>query len=504
MRQWMKQAAAVVLAATMLAGCSFGGNDGQGEKTPTSLKVMYYDENSFYQEYGMLFSALFKEIDIQVVSTQSIYQNQTEGEEFDYEKAKQDFLEKEKPDIVMLEMTEYEKMAQEGKLVDLNAYITKDKFDVEGLVPGMVDYMKELGGGQLYGLPSGFSSQVLFYNKALFDKYNIAYPTDQMTWSDVIQLARQFPIEGEKEDRVYGLKVGYGGDLNQMITTFASAESLNYVNPDTKTMTINTPGWKNVVQTAYDAYKSEALYIENPNDMMTGSSSYEDYLLRNPFISNRLAMTIDGSWFIRELDEAKNNVKDQSLVISDWDIVTMPVSPQMPDTSTSTYYNNIFAISKDSTNADAAWKFISYISGEEFARVKSKVSYNSNFSIHTEYIKDEEGRNFAAFYKLKPAKQQYDYLDFQKLPQQFDMMFYQYMNEEFMAIQNGTKSIDEALETLQVKGEELLAQESMTQEEIDALWQKRMEEEQAKLREAAGEAGSSVDAAVEAEAVVVE
>lgn len=503
MRQWMKQAAAITLAATMLAGCSFGGNDGQGENTPTTLKVMYYDESSFYQEYGMLFSALNPEIEIQVVTTQSLYQNQVEGEEFDYEKAKQEFLEKEKPDIVMLEMTEYEQMAQEGKLIDLNAYITKDKFDVEGLVPGMVDYMKELGGGQLYGLPSGFSSQVLFYNKALFDKYNIAYPTDQMTWTDVIQLARQFPTDGEKEDRVYGLKAGYSGDLNQMITMISESEGLKYVNPATKEMTINTPGWKNAVQTAYDAIKSDALYYENQNDM-SGGTSYEDYLLRNPFISNRLAMTVDGSWIIRELEEAKNNVKDQAKVISDWDIVTMPVSAQNPDTSSSTYYNNIFAISKDSANADAAWKFISYISGEEFARVKSKISYNSNFSIHTKYIKDEEGRNFAAFYKLKPAKQIYEYKEFEKLPQQFTMMFYNSMNEEFLAIQNDEKSIDEALQTLQVKGEELLAQESMTQEEIEEMWQKQMEEDQAKLEEAAGEASSSGEAVVESEAVIVE
>ncbi|RIX49402.1 extracellular solute-binding protein [Paenibacillus nanensis] len=490
MRNWLKAAAAATLAATMLTGCSFGGNDGQGEKTPTSLKVMYYDESSFYQEYGMLFSALYPEIELQVVSTQSIYQSSGDGEEVDIEKRKQEFLEKEKPDILMLEMNEYEKMAQDGKLIDLNSYITKDKFDVEGLVPGMVDYMKELGGGQLYGLPSGFSSQVLFYNKDLFDKYNIAYPTDQMSWNDVIQLARQFPVEGSKEERVYGLRVGYSGDLNQMSTMIANAEGLNYVNPTTKEMTINTAGWKNAVQTAYDALKSDALYSEDPNNGMMGGTSYEDYLLRNPFISNRLAMTIDGSWFIRELEEAKNNVKDPSKLVQNWDIVTMPVSAQMPDTSSSTYYNNIFSIAKDSTNADAAWKFISYISGEDFARVKSKVAYNNGFSIHTKYIKDEEGRNFAAFYKLKPAKQLYDYTDFDKLPTQFSMMFYNYMNEEFMAIQNDEKTIDEALETLQVKGEELLAQESMTQEEIDEMWQKQMEEEQAKMQEAAGEAAA--------------
>lgn len=502
MRNWWKTTAAAALAAAMLTGCSFGGNNGEGEQTPTTLKVMYYDENSFYQEYGMLFSALYPEIELEVVSTQSLYRGGEEGEEVDIEKAKKEFLEKEKPDILMLDMTEYEKMSQDGTLVDLGPFITKDKFDTEGLVPGMEDYMKELGGGQLYGLPSGFSSQVIFYNKALFDKYNIAYPTDQMTWNEVIQLARQFPIEGEGEDRVYGLKAGYNGDLNQMSTMIASSEGLNYVNPATKQMTINTPGWINAVKTANDALSSKALYFENQDNMMNGGGSYEDYLMRNPFIGNRLAMTIDGSWFIREIKEASEYIKEEGKVISDWDIVTMPVSAQFPDQSTSSYYNNIFAIGKESPSADAAWKFISYISGEEFARVKSKLSYNNGFSIHAKYIKDEEGRNYAAFHKLKPMKQPFDQADMQKLPKQFDAMFYQYMNEEFAAIQNGTKTVEEGLELLQVKGEELLAQESMTEEEVQELWQKQMEEDQAKLQEAAGEVSAETEEIAEEAATV--
>jgi len=478
MKNWFKKAASVVLVTTLLAGCSFGGKE-DSSATPQSLKVMYYDEGGFFQEYGMLFSTLYPEIEITVVSTQSIYRNNTgeNGEEVDYEKAKQDLIDKEKPDIVMLDMTEYEKMAQDGKLIDLESYIAKDKFDTAGLVPGMIDYMKQLGGGQLYGLPSGFSSQVLFYNKTLFDKFNIPYPTDSMTWNEVIQLARQFPTDGEKEDRIYGLKAGYNSNLSGLAQMIANAEGLNYVNPATKTMTINSAGWKNAVQTAYDAIKSNALFFEDQNNM-GWSGDYNDYLLRNPFTSNRVAMTIDGSYYIREMKEAMEYYsKEEGKVVKDWDIVTIPVSPQMPDQSTSAYYNNIFSITKDSTNADAAWKFISYISGEEHARVKSKLTYNNGFSIHTKYIKDEEGHNYAAFYKLKPAKPTMDYKEMEKLPKQFSMMFYTYLDEEFKAVQDGNKSPDDALAALQTKGEELLAQESMTDEEINKLWEERYAQE---------------------------
>lgn len=493
MKPWMKSVGSVLLAAAILTGCSFGGNDAKADKTSTTLKVMYYDENSFYQEYGMLFSALHPEIEIQVVSTQSIYRNSgEEGGEIDYKKRKQEFIDKEKPDILMVEMSEYEKMAQEGRFIELEAYIAKDQFDTEGLVPGMIDYMKELGGGKLYGFPSGFNSQALYYNKALFDKFNIAYPTDQMTWPEVIQLARQFPIDGGIEDRIYGIKAGYGGELTELTMMIANAEGLSFVNPTTKQMTINTTGWKNVLQTAYDALKSEALYFENMNQsMMSGNGSYEEFLKRNPFISGRLAMTIESSWFIREIKQAEEYFKEEGDIVKDWDIVTIPVSAQFPDQSSSTHYDNIFSISKHSANTDAAWKFISYISSGEYARVKSKLSYNNGFSIHTQYIKDDEGRNFAAFYKLKPSKQNLQESEFDKLPKQFGMMFYTLMGEEFRAVQAGTRSIDEALDSLQVKGEELLAQESMTDKELEEMWRKRIEAEQKNIQDAAGEAAAS-------------
>lgn len=491
MKVWLKKAAPVALAGTLLAGCSFGSGS-QEEETEKTVRVMYYDEGQFYQNYGMLYSALYPNVNFEIVSTQSMYSSPAEGEKYDPDAALQKLIDEEKPDVLMIGQEQYKKLAEEGKLLDIEAYIAKDEFDTEGIVPGMVDFMKELGGGQLYGFPSSFSSQVIYYNKALFDKYNIPHPTDQMTWHDVIQLARQFPTEGEPNERVYGLKAGYNGDLNEMINMLSSSENLKYVDAKNKKMTIDTDGWRNVVQTALDAINSDALYFESMNQGMPSSGTYEDYLLRDPFLGGRLAMTLDQTYLMQQIKEAKNRLKDESVLISDWDIVTMPVSAQYPDQSQYTWYSDIFAIAKDSPNAEAAWEFISYISGDDYARVKSKVTNMGGFPIRTEYIKDEEGHNFAAFYKLKPSRQMQDYAEYESLNPQFGMMFYGHMQEEFKAVQDGTKSIDEALQTLQVKGDELLSQEPMTEEEMMEEREKMMSEQQKLLREASGEAAADV------------
>ncbi|GKU80113.1 ABC transporter substrate-binding protein [Paenibacillus sp. L3-i20] len=459
MKKLLKKAMPVILLASMLAGCSFGGDKDAKKNEVSTLKVMYYDEGQFFQHYGMLFSAIYPNVDIQVVSTQELYNNQggAEGEEFDPEKKKKELIEREKPDLIMMDIKDYGKAAEEGTLLDLSSYMTKDKFQTEGLIPGMLDHMKELGGGQLYGLPSSVSSQVLFYNKDLFDKHNIEYPTDQMTWSEVLHLAKQFPTDGKPEERIYGLKVGYSGDLHQLSSALASSEGLKFVDAATKKMSINTTGWEKAVQTAVDAIKSKSMYVDNQENNMMGSNfSYEDHLLRDPFISGRLAMSIDGNYILSQINEATNYIKEEGRVVKNWDVVTVPVSEQFPDESSNTWYDPIFGIAKDSPNADAAWQFISYVSSEEYARVKAKTPNYNGFPIHTKYIKDEEGRNFAAFYKLKPSKNSSS-LEYDRLPKAFNEGFYDMMRQELKEVEDGKKEIKEALEIIQIKGEELLS-----------------------------------------------
>ncbi|MHA7966359.1 ABC transporter substrate-binding protein [Paenibacillus sp. CAU 1782] len=504
MNKGLKKVVPAVLLTSVLAGCSFGSGGAEDPNKETVLKVMYYDERAFNQTYGMLYSALNPNVTIEVVSTQDLYRgsnNTEEGEEFDYDKAFAKLIEDEKPDVLILESEQYEKMSQDAKLLDLDTMITKDKYDTEGLLTGMVDYMKEFGGGQLYGIPTSFSSQVMYYNKALFDKYNIAYPTDQMTWDEVINLAKQFPIDGEPEDRVYGLRAGYSGDLSEISQLLASSEGITYIIPKSKQLTINTDGWKRILETSLDAINSKALYFEDRNNWgMSGGMSMDDYYMQNPFLAGRLAMTVDHNYLMQQIKEAQQYSQNKDQIVSDWDVVTVPVSAQNPDQSPNMYYGGIMAISKDATSPEEAWKFISYVTGDEYARVNAKNSYSYNFPVRTKYIKDEEGRNFEAFYKLKPTKQIINYRDYELLPTQFNAMFNDLMSTEFKALQEGTKSVTEVLELLQVKGEELLAEDSWTDEELQEYYEKQYESQRQQMMEAAGEStGSDSSEAVSVE-----
>ncbi|URN96607.1 MAG: extracellular solute-binding protein [Candidatus Pristimantibacillus lignocellulolyticus] len=476
MRKSLRGGIALCLTLAMLTGCSFGfgKNGSEDENQERTLKVMYYDENSFFQDYGMLYSALYPNIEIEVVNTNNIYNTIMEENDNDYEKALAAFIEKEQPDILMIDPTQLEKMGTEGKLYDIESFVTDGKYDVDGLIPGVIETMKGYGGGNLYAIPTNFSTQALFYNKDLFDEYNVPYPTDQMTWTEVINLASMFPTDGDPLDRVFGLKMGWGKDLNEMINLLANTEGLKVFDENTLQMTIDTPAWAAIVEQAQTLLKSDILFYD---EMLWGGGEDGTVYFKqdesnygmDPLLTGRLAMRVDGNYFVNNIEDMKNYAKNPEDFTDNWDLVTAPVGSQNPDVSYFMSYYNLFAINAASTNVEEAWNFIAYITGDEYARVKSKVSYG-NLPLRTKYLNLDTERNYAAFYKLKPMNQNIDYT---KIPERYQYEYYSIAYETFNKLNTGDITVAEALAELQLRGNELLATDKMTPEEQEKYWNEK-------------------------------
>jgi len=471
MKKWMKTSLAVCMSTALLAGCSFGKSSGGNETEPSTLKVMYYDESSFFSEYGMVYSAVNPDVEIEVVNTNKIYESVNEEEGIDYNTAFAKFLEEEKPDVIMIEPSQLTTLGDEGKLYDIENFVNEEKYNASGLVPGLVDSMKALGNGKLYGIPTSFYSQVIFYNKDLFDEYGVPYPTDQMTWAQIIDLAKMFPTEGEYPDRVYGLKMAWNDDLSEIVNMLSQGDNLQMFNTDTLKMTIDTPAWNSLIETAISVKDSNSLFFENVMWENEGAVSSMDYYARDPFYSGKLAMRLDGNYLMNELENLANYAQNPEDLIQNWDIVTAPVSSSNPEESSYINYQGIFAINSQSTNIDQAWNFISYITGDEYSRVKSKVSYGS-MPLRSAYMKKDDGRNYDAFYKVRPSTMN-NTMDYTKVPQMFQYEFYGIMQQELAKVSSGEVTVAEALSTLQIKGDELLAKGMMSQEEMEKYWEEQ-------------------------------
>ncbi|RCX21730.1 multiple sugar transport system substrate-binding protein [Fontibacillus phaseoli] len=439
----------VILCGVVFAGCS-SASDKVAEKR-SSLKIMYVDEEAyFFTQYGDLFAMQFPNIDIEVISTSSIY---TEDNQ-DYNKAFADFIEKKQPDVVMLSMDDYEKFAAEGKLLELNPLIERDKYDMRSIYPALIEILKQQGDGKLYGLAPSFYGSALFYNVDLFAKYGVKVPHDGMTWQEIIDTARQFPTAGDEKTRVYGFGNGNAMSMEDLASDIAGTQGLKVINTDTMKITLNTDSWKQAYKLAKDAVDSGTFY--NPKDGGFQSGTLEDLYQSQAFLMGRSAMTIGRSYLLSNLKDAKNTIKDYKPF--QVGIVAGPVDPAEPDKSRDITFNELFAIRANSLNVDAAWEFLKFVNGEQFAQIRSKSLNNGLLSLlsRTGYSKEYDGVNLGVFYKLKPILDGTSSMDNSKIPGEFHSQYQTVVERELKLVEEKQKSIEEALQAMEQEGQAVL------------------------------------------------
>ncbi|WP_036709794.1 ABC transporter substrate-binding protein [Paenibacillus pinihumi] len=438
----------LLLILSLAAGCSPAGNRPQPDERQT-LKILYdQDEQSFYDHYGALYSALNPNLDIKVITTLWIKRLDNE----DKENTLKQLIDEKQPDVLILSEKQYEQFSREGRLAELAGMTGQEQFHTESFLPGMLEYLTDKGGGTLYGLAPYFNTNVLFYNKELFKEYGIDPPTDHMSWEDVLALAARFPSGGSLDKRVYGLRGGGKMSLYKLGQQIGDTLGLRILNAAGDQITINTPAWQQTFRTALQAIQSDTLYYYKVHGKEQPLKKFEDYLLDEPFTGGRMAMTIDNADAIDIFNPAMKALKGK--VRFDWDVVTIPVDPARPDYTTAISFPKIFAINAKSGNAKAAWKFIQYFHSEEFARASSKINFAKELSTRSGYFKDDAGRYLDAFYALKPAASGEPAYD--KLALDFSRKFDKLAEEMLGPVLTDGTLLENALASLQQKGQQLL------------------------------------------------
>lgn len=461
----MKKSLFAVLSFALLIGlmsaCS-GEGIKEGELAPLSkdeqvkIKVMSWDSNYFFQEYGNMFATQFPNVEIEVVSMQQMY-NEMATETMEERLAK--FLDVHKPDVLLLQGAEYEQLAGQGKLLALDSVIGQDKFETEGIHPAILKILREQGDGKLYGLSPDFTSSALYYNIDLFKKHGVELPKDSMSWEEVFELAKRFPTDGDKDSRIYGLSMDVYTRISTLIRQIGTEQDLRMLNADGSVFNIDTDSWRKVFQSAIGAAKSGALYVPTEADRMFNFTTMEEMYQRNLFVMGRSAMAFKSSYEVQEIVRAKEHLTGVAPV--NWGIVTAPVDPSNRNQSGYLNLNNIFAVSADSANPRVSWEFIKYINSDGFAKLKSKSLYGSLLS-RTKHNPDTDGRSMEPFYKLEPKNNPNN--EYTKAPVQFFTALASFIDAEVDAVMNDKRTVEEAIQTIQEKGEAELLKARKTAE----------------------------------------
>jgi multiple sugar transport system substrate-binding protein len=309
-----------------------------------------------------------------------------------------------------------------GLLTPMTEYIQKYKLDLNKFEVEALDALKAATGtNEIAGIPYTRHFSALYYNKDIFDKFGVAYPTDGLTWDQVYELAKRLTRVDNG--------VQYRGLELAPIERPASQLSLPYVDPVTKKSLINTDQWKKVLELG------AKIHLIPGNEQITIHSAADSL-----FTGKLLAMHAT----INILFEAKfETVPDLN-----WDMVSYPVWPEAPGLGMRIDEHAMMLTSTSKHKEDAFLVAATFASEE----VQMSLSRHGRFSIlNDQKIRDAfgldvpflKGKNVQAIYKTKPAKS--------FVPTEYDSLSMSAMNTALDEVVKGLKDINTALRDAEQK-----------------------------------------------------
>lgn len=239
-------------------------------------------------------------------------------------------------------------MNKKNQLADLTSYIQKDKVDL-AQYNGLADNFKF--DNKVVGMPVRTDYYVLYYNKDLFDKAKVAYPTNNMTWKQFEETAKKL-TSGEGATKKYGA----------LIHTWQACVQ-NWGVQDGKNTIIAKD------YSFFKPYYEMALRMQNTDksimDFATMKTSNIHY--SGPFLNGDVAMMPMGTWFMATLIDKKN--AGESKV--NWGVATIPHGDGI-EAGYTVGATTPLAINEASKKKDAAWDYVKFATSIDGADVLSK------------------------------------------------------------------------------------------------------------------------------------
>lgn len=363
----LKRVLAVVLAAgmvcTSLAACgskktqsSDAGTTAATEKTETSkadekaqgtggkkvLTVTTWDNDTspMFQTVVDAYMAKNPNVQINVIDTSADEYNNALG--ISLSAAQPD------PDVIWVkDMGSMLQMADKKQLLPLDDFIKKDKVDLS-VYNGAAEQLQYKEA--TYGLPYRSDWYVLYYNKDLFDKAGVAYPSNDMTWDQYYDLAAKM-TSGEGSAKVFG---GHDHIWQALVSNWAVQDGKHTVVE--KDYSFLKP-WYEATLSLQDKG-----YIQDFATLKTGNIHYSSV-----FKNQQCAMMPMGTWFIAAMLQSR--ASDETSF--NWGIARIP---HPADTGAGYTVGALtpVGISAYTDEPDLSWDFVKFATSEEAADILAR------------------------------------------------------------------------------------------------------------------------------------
>lgn len=372
------------LSAAVMAACSGGGSGGSAAepgqaKEPAAPKepveLVFYaingdPEDSFNYRFGDMLRKKFPDYTIKYIFNkqgQTLTDLITTGTRFDITYHAAGFYEN--------------FLIPNGLHYDMSELAKQQKIDLNRFEPTAIATIRQMSGGGLYSLPVYGNNLVLYYNKEIFDKFGIGYPTDGMTWKQTGDLVKRLTRqEGGVSYTGFGMTPAHLTRMNPLsIPTADLKTNLPTINTDER--------WKRFFQTFF-------------LDMQASPGSLEAVPSNTQFVNDKnLAMMAYLSSLI--------TIWTEQLQTVDWDMVSLPSFEDQPGVGSQLNTIN-FGITSIAKNKEAAMEVLAYMTSDEFQTSLSRkgiMPVLNNQEVRNVLGADSvfKDKNLQAIFRNKPA-----------------------------------------------------------------------------------------------------
>jgi len=246
--------------------------------------------------------------------------------------------------ITIKDIPGYNGLISRGQIDSLNSRVEAAGIDLSAFAGAAEELTSN---GELYSLPFRSDIWILYYNKDLFDAAGVDYPTNDMTWQQYDEIARQL-TSGEGADKVYGAH----------FHTWRSTVQLPTFQDGQNTAIASDYAFMKWMYDLVTAQQDDGIIMDY-GELKAGSIHYSGV-----FQNGQVAMLPMGSWFIGTMVAAARDGKTDV----NWDVVKYP-HPEGVEPGTTAGTLTALSINTLSQHKDEAFKFIEWFSGPEGANL---------------------------------------------------------------------------------------------------------------------------------------
>ena len=261
------------------------------------------------------------------------------------------------PDVASFQGWEWQTYADKNLLAPVDDFVTRDKFgdaypqDFQSIIDSTHRNDKT------YLIPLQFATMVMFYAKKVFDDAGVAYPTDDWTFDQFMEIAQKL-TKTEGDNKVYGLQANgsWFRDIGWIRGT-GKQEFDSIIDP--KKAMFNQPEIVDIIQKmAVDVFYTLNV-APTPADLSAGA---------NTFQTGNVGMKYEGAWWFGQMNSPELRAENKQI---EFDVVLMPklADEARPHRG---WAEGVALLAGD--NVEEAWKYASFMAGEEGDKIYSETT----------------------------------------------------------------------------------------------------------------------------------